>query len=177
LKVNYIGVVAAVMALISLVLPWWTMAISATIGHETASGDLSIYLYQTRFSGIEVSEAVFLNMWFGTAALILLVIGGIAGIVGSLIIGKKGKILLAVTGILSLLSIIIFVVGLQNELSTNPPLPVDQLVGLFSSGSFTFMEESLQYFTYLSLGFWLALVAAILAFVSMLKHSKLESEK
>lgn len=177
MKVDYLGVVTAIIALISLILPWWTMTISATIGGVTASGDWSIYLYQTRVSGTEVSKAVFLNMWFGTAALILLVIGSIAGIVGSLIIGKKGKILLAVTGILSLLSIIIFAVGLQNELSTNPLLPSDQLVGLFSSGSFTFMEKSLQYFTYLSLGFWLALVAVIMSFISSIKHSTIKPEE
>lgn len=174
MKINYIGSVAAIIALISLVLPWWTMTISATIGHETATGDLLIYLYKVTISGTEVS----MNLWFGTAALILLVIGGITGIVGSVIIVKKGKILLVVTGALALLSIIIFAIGLQNELSKAPPIPDFPLIGLFSSGTFTYVDETpMQYFTYLTLGFWLALVAAILAFVSMLKHSKLKLEE
>jgi len=44
-------------------------------------------------------------------------------------------------------------------------------VGLFSSGSFTLMgQTSMDYSSYLTFGFWLALVAAIIAFVSSLKH-------
>jgi hypothetical protein len=46
-------------------------------------------------------------------------------------------------------------------------------VGLFYRDSWSFMGVSMDYSSYLSVGFWLALVAAILAFlafISLLKH-------
>jgi len=90
--------------------------------------------------------------------------------VGSLIVGKNGKMILVIAGILALLSIIIFAVGLQGEFSdlTAAGYPGD--IGLFSSGSWSFMGATMDYSTYLTFGFWLALVAAILAFISLVKH-------
>jgi hypothetical protein len=42
---------------------------------------------------------------------------------------------------------------------------------LFSSGSYSFMgAASMSYSAYLTFGFWLALIAAVLAFISTLKH-------
>lgn len=78
--------------------------------------------------------------------------------------------ILIVAGILALLSIIIFAAGLQGELSKAPPVSGFPEVGLFSSGSWSFMGASMDYSSYLSFGFWLALIAAILAFISLLKH-------
>ena len=134
------------------------------------SADLSVYPYQATAEAMGVSQTVAMELWFGWAALVLIVIAGIAGIVGSLIVGKTGKTILVVAGIFALLSVLIFAVGLQGELSKAAPVPGYPVVGLFSSGSYSFMGTSMDYSTYLSFGFWLALIAAILAFISLLKH-------
>ena len=85
------------------------------------SAGVSIYPYQATASAMGASAIVTMELWFGWAALAFIVITGIAGIVGSLIVGKNGKIILTVAGILALLSIIIFAIGLQNELSKGSP--------------------------------------------------------
>ncbi|KPV61710.1 MAG: hypothetical protein AOA66_1680 [Candidatus Bathyarchaeota archaeon BA2] len=170
MKINYIGVVATVIAFISLALPWWTMTTSAEAIGIKVSADVSVYPHQARASAMGVARTVAMELWFGWVALALIVIAGVTGIVGSVIIGKTGKMILIVAGILTLLFILIFAAGLQNELSKAAPVPGLPTVGLFSSGSWTFMGTTMDYSTYLSFGFWLALVAAIIAFISLLKH-------
>lgn len=170
MKVNYIGIVTGIVAFISLVLPWWTMSASAGFEGITMSADVSIYPHQATASAMGMSATVAMDLWFGQAALALIIIAGIAAIVGSLIIGKTGKMVLIVAGILALLSIIIFAAGLQVELSKAPPVSFFPEVGLFSSGSWGYFGASFEYSTYLSFGFWLALIAAIIAFISLSKH-------
>jgi hypothetical protein len=148
---------------------------------ETMSVEVSVYTYDARASvkamEVETSESIVdgFSIWYGYTPLALMVIAGVAGIVGSLMVGKNGKILLAVTGALTLLSVIIFAAGLQSELSklteaTGGTLPSLPEVGLFSSGSYSFMGVSMDYSSYLTFGFWLALIAAIIAFISVSKH-------
>ena len=171
MKINYIGIVAGIIAFISLLLPWWVMSMSAeTIGIEV-SNDVSVYPHQATTSTMGMSATVAMELWYGQAALVLIVIAGIAAIVGSLIIGKTGKMILIVAGILGVLSIIIFAAGLQGELSKAPPVSGYPSVDLFSSGSSSgFSGMRIYYSSYLTFGFWLALVATILAFISPLKH-------
>ncbi len=141
------------------------------------SSDVSIYPHQATASAMGTSATVAVDLWFGQAALALIVIAGIAAIVGSLIIGKTGKMILTVAGILALLSIIIFAAGLQGELSKAPPVSGFPEVGLFSSGSWSFIGgASMNYQSYLSFGFWLALIAAIIAFISLGKHPTVPPE-
>ncbi|MEM2568143.1 MAG: hypothetical protein QXH20_06730 [Candidatus Bathyarchaeia archaeon] len=100
------------------------------------------------------------------------------GILGSIISGKRT--ILTIGGILALLSVIIFAVGLQSELSqgmsippmgTGTPIQLPAL-GLFSSGTFSFMGATANYSTYLSFGFWLALIAAIIMLAAIKKAEK-----
>jgi len=140
------------------------------------SSDVSISPHQATASAMGTSATVTVDLWFGQAAIALIVIAGIAAIVGSLIIGKTGKMILTVAGILALLSILIFAVGLQGELSKAPPVSGFPEVGLFSSGSWSFMGASVNYQSYLSFGFWLALIAAIIAFISLGKHPTVPPE-
>jgi len=168
LKPNYIGIIAGILAFISIALPWWTMVQSAT----GMSGDASIYLYQAKATytvggtsmTIDLTNppapATALNIWYSWAALALVIIGGVLVIVGS--ITALGKKLLLGGGVLVLIAIIVFAVGLQNELS-KPFLETGPTVGLFSSGNYL----GYDYSTYLSFGFWVALVSAILGFVSI----------
>ncbi|MEM3823502.1 MAG: hypothetical protein QXH87_01065, partial [Candidatus Bathyarchaeia archaeon] len=148
------------------------------------SVDVSIYPYKgtvsTSMMGIPISLDIPMNVWYCWVALVLIVVGGILGILGS-IMHVREKMVLAAGGALALLSILIFAVGLQSELSSgmSTPLPMGmgtlQLpeLGLFSSGSFIFMDVPINYSTYLSFGFWLALVAAILMFVAIKKAEEI----
>ena len=145
MKPNYIGIVGGILAFISLALPWWTAS--------TIVGNVDLYLYQmtTPVGGFTLPAE---ELWYCWTALALGVIGGLLGIVGS--VTAYGKKLLVGGGALALLSIIIFAAGLQMHLSG-----LEAPFGLFSSGE--------GYSTYLSYGFWLALVAAIIMFVATRK--------
>lgn len=132
--------------------------------------DLSVNLYQARASALGISVAADLSLWYGWAALALIVIGGILGILDSVKFGKRK--LIAIGGVLVLLSAVIFAAGLQMELSKAPPAEDFPMVNLFSSGSYDSESAgvSMNYSSYLSFGFWLAIVAAfIMLFVSMKK--------
>jgi hypothetical protein len=168
LKPNYIGIIGGILAFVSLALPWWTMTMSSTLMGLTYSVDVSVYPYQARASALGFSTTVAMELWFGWVALALIVLGGVLGLVGSLMLAK-GKMLIAVGGILALLSVIVFAVGLQIELSKTAPLEEGPMVGLFSSGSYNLMEISMNYSTYLSFGFWIALIAAIIMLIAAKK--------
>jgi len=148
LKINYIGIVAGIIAIISIALPWWT--VSYEVG-----GSGSLNLWGVSNGGTEVR----FEWWFTSAAFAFLIIGGILGIVGSVIVGKRGKLILLGAGALSILSLIIFVAGFVSHEDWSQ-------YTIFGSGTLF----GVDYTSYLSFGFWLALVAAILAFVSTLKH-------
>ena len=121
MKINYIGIVAGIIAFVSLALPWWTMTVSGEAMGTEIGADVSVYPYKATAHAHEDAgtwnEPVNMDLWFGWVALVLIGEAGIAGIVGSVIVGKIGKIILIVAGILALLSIIIFVAGLQYNLS------------------------------------------------------------
>lgn len=152
MKLNYIGIIGAILAFVSIALPWWTVSIT----YETVSGSIDLYLYQMT----AVGGATFLPMaelWFCWTALALIIISGLLGIVGS--VTKYSKMMYIGGGVLALLSIIIFVGGLQDKLSAT-----GGYIGIFTSTS--------MYSTYLTYGFWLALVAMILMFVAIIIKPK-----
>lgn len=158
MKINYIGIVAGILAFISIALPWWTMTFTG--------GDYTVSLYQAKGTagGVTVDltnlppPAKSLNIWYSWAGLALMAIGGILLIVGS--VTSMGKKLLAGGGALGLIAIIIFAVGLQMDISNIS----DGMVGLFSAPT-----GASAYLTY---GFWLALVSFILGFVAFAMHPK-----
>ena len=164
MKPNYIGIIGGILVFASLALPWWTLSMSSSLMGFSFSVDLSVYPYQARVSAIGVSSTAEIGLWYGWVALALVVLGGLSGIVGS-VRSDKAK-MLVVGGVLALLSIIIFALGLQMELSKAPPAPNFPGVGLFSTGSYNFEGTSMNYSTYLSFGFWLVLVAAVVMFVA-----------
>lgn len=163
MKLNYLGIVGGILAFISIGGSWWTMTLMIKISAtevNVVSGDL--FLYEARTGGLPAGLPIELG-WFSWAALALVIIGGILGIAGSLWIVERvtkfSKKLLLGSGALALLSMVIFAVGLQMLLSTVPGF------GLFSDGSFL----GNSYSTGLSIGFWLALVAAIITFAASRK--------
>jgi hypothetical protein len=175
LRLNYIGIVGGILAFISLALPWWTLTLSAM----GMSVNVSAYPYKATASFMGLSMDIPMEAWYGSAALVLIILGGILGILGS-VMPAKGKSILAIGGVLALLSIIIFAAGLQGELSKGLTIPSPTTggsslplpeIGLFSSGTWTMpgVPVPMNYTSYLSFGFWLALVAAIIIFAAIKK--------
>lgn len=168
MKPNYIGIVGGILAFISLALPWWTMSMSSSIMTMSYSVDVSVYPYQAKASAMGMSITFTMELWFGWVALVLVVLGGLLGILGSLLSNQRKRLLIS-GSVLALLSIVIFAIGLQNELSKAPVVPGFPTVGLFSSSSYDYLGASMNYSTYLSFGFWLALVAAIIMFIASMR--------
>lgn len=168
MKPNYIGIVGGILAFISLALPWWTMSMSSSIMTMSYSVDVSVYPYQAKASAMGMSITFTMELWFGWVALVLVVLGGLLGILGSLLSNQRKRLLIS-GGVLALLSIVIFAIGLQNELLKAPVVPGFPTVGLFSSSSYDYLGASMNYSTYLSFGFWLALVAAIIMFIASMR--------
>jgi hypothetical protein len=161
LKANIIGLVGGILAFVSLALPWWTMSVSSF----GISMDVSVYPYMAGMSGLDLSAGI--SLWYGWVALALIIVGGLLGIVGSL---KPDKAkMLSVGGALALVSIIIFAVGLQLDFSSIPSTEGSPALALFGGSSVSVSGYDISYFAYLSFGFWIALVAAIVMFIASRK--------
>jgi len=172
LHVNWVGIVAAITAFISSLVPWWTMTVAHRWLDSGFRGDLFIYLYIVEFvsllEGVEQPTMSLLYCWIAFA--IILSAGSLI-LIGSMIAKKSGKTVIIVAAALILLSVVIFGAGLSIELSQVTPSPDLPKVGFLSSGSFTFMGMPyFNYSTYPTFGFWVALVSAILAFASSIVH-------
>jgi hypothetical protein len=161
LKPNIIGIVGGILAFISLALPWWTMSVSSF----GISVGVSVYPYMAGASEIGLSTGI--SLWYGWVALTLIIVGGLLGIVGSVKPDKRK--LLLVGGVLALVSIIIFAVGLQLDFLSIPSTEVSPALALFGGSSISVSGYDISYFAYLSFGFWIALVAAIVMFVASRK--------
>jgi hypothetical protein len=157
LKANYIGIVGVIIAFISLALPWWTASYSISYLGVGTTFTSNWYLYNAGTYGTGM------NLWYDWVALLLVVLAGILGLAGSIM--QNGKKILIGGGLLGVLAIIIFPVGLQNDLSTNKAP-----YGLFSNTSVSALGYS--YSTYLSFGFWLALVSAIIMLIAAMRTTK-----
>ena len=172
MRPNYIGIVGVAIIFISLLLPWWTMAISWTsnIGKTQISGSQSIdvYPYKSGFNTGLVTLPVALNLQ-GTFVILLLVMGSLLGILGSLV-GRGGSVALAIGGLLSLLSAIVFGVNMILELSRPEVLAAEvPRVALFSTGTLS-GAYTRSYYAYLSFGFWLVVAGGIILFAATRKN-------
>jgi len=137
---------------VSVVLPWWT----ATT--PTQLYNISIYLYRESWDARgDYFDSP--NIWYCQYALILLIIAGLTALVGS-IVSYRFRGILAVGGSLASASLVIFATGLQNSLSQSFP----KSIGLFSN------IQGIT--TYLTFGFWTALVATILMFAAIIRRPK-----
>jgi hypothetical protein len=168
LKLNIIGIVGVIILFISLALPWWTMILSPSGSNAGYSGNVAIYPYQAiaSLSPAGSSLVIRTDFWYGWVALAFVILGGLLGIAGSLLRGAR--MLLVGGGLLALLSIIIFAVGLQSDLSNSNFAEMWPALSLFANGTF----EGYAYTTYLSFGFWLALAATIIMLFASLKKPK-----
>jgi hypothetical protein len=167
LRINYVGIIASAIAFSSLLFPWWTLRMSIPSGvTELAEERISVYPYQvaTETVVLDFPDSVPMNLWFGWVAFVLIVAAGAVGIIGSFLAGKIGKTILLASGILSVLSIAVFATGIQIELTKASPI-VGFPVNLFTTSTSLGITSS---YYYLDIGFWVALIGAILAFVSIL---------
>lgn len=158
MKPRYLGIIGAIIAFISYALPWWTTTVSLGASY-------SLYVNEAA-----ATFPASMSLWYAWTALAVIVIGAVLAILGSLV--ESTRLILLVGAVLTLLSVVIFAVGLQNQLSNlgssfwGLTLPGGPAVGLFSSGSYS----GVDYTTYLSFGFWLALIGAILMLVACRKR-------
>lgn len=165
LRPSYLGIIGGILAFISLVLPWWAVSISSSAMGNIFSDQATLYLYQAKVSILGISTGAS-NPWYASTALAFLVLSGLLGLTGSVIANGR-RIVLALGGILALFSIIVFAAGLQNDISNGAVGGYPTGASLFSSGSYSLLGMPISYSAYLSFGFWLALVAAILMFAAL----------
>jgi len=137
LKLNAVALIAAILAFISIVLPWYSDSVS----------NYSLLDFFNIASSVGFAGGTVLIL----ATLVLIVIGGLIGLFSSFVIGKTGKRLLIVGGVLVILSPIVFAVRVMD-------------VGLPLFGSYGGAS------VYVSFGFFLAIIAAIVTFFSTGKH-------
>jgi hypothetical protein len=164
-KLNYLGILGAIVAFASLTMPWWNITAIIPImglGNSTAI-DFPLYLYSTSASIIvnPSTLVVSLDLWFCWVTLPLVASAAIFAIVGSIAIGKGNRILL-VGGVVGLFSIVIFAIGLQTELSA-----LGSGLNLFTIASGLWGRLT----AYLSYGFWAALLAAVAMLVAATRGS------
>jgi hypothetical protein len=185
LKVNHLGIVGGILAFVSLLLPWWTMSggqytTVASVMLPDFSGQAYVFLFHAMAivttDGTPFSEPVLMNLWFGWTALALVFISGLLALAGSLTKRtQRRRILLALGGILIISSIIVFPVGMQNQISDGTwalGFPTEPDIGLFSIGTHKLNAfKSENYLSYLSFGFWLALVAGVMMFIALRRRS------
>ena len=188
--INKFGVIAVILVVISLFLPWWEMYISArwTVQEVTVVQRVNIWVYPYRVTTKNYPvQAIPLNVLiFGLFSLCFLIGGLVLGIAGSFHSVRKKEMFIS-SGALILFSVITFIVGLHYELKIMAAssllfttgygcrlVPCPE-IDLFSTGFFIHEDTSINYSTYLSIGFWLAIIAAIINFVA-LKKQPLESE-
>lgn len=151
------------MAFVSLLMPWWTVTATVPViglGNSTAI-DFPMYLYATS-TGVLAnppSQVVIFDLWFCWIALALVTLAGILAIVGSTVTGR-GKLILLIGGVVALLSIVLFAIGLETELSAT-----GSGLDLFKTASGTWGTLT----AYLSFGFWGALVAGATMLVAAMR--------
>jgi len=161
LKPRYLGIAGAIIAFISYALPWWTFSQTGLAGFPS---EASLYINEAA-----ANFPASMNLWYAWTALVLVIVAATFGIIGSLL--QSTRIVLLVGGVFAIIAVVIFAGGLQNQLSYLGSsfwgVSEAPTINLFSSGSFSYLAiYTIDYTTYLSFGFWLALIGAILMFIA-----------
>jgi hypothetical protein len=168
-KINYLAIIAGVVALASLVLPWFVGGFDTNGVHM----EFTAYLYQITGVVNNVSQTTFVSIWFGWAAIAFLLIAAVNSLTGSLIVGKKGQLLILSAGIFAILSMVVFGAGIVNSdfvsSDLNPRYTISYFPNTFglTDAQIDDMYDSSWSINY---GFWLALVVGIIAFASLITH-------
>jgi hypothetical protein len=107
LRPSIAGIVGAVICIIGLALPWWTL--SRTLDKVPASIDF--FLYRTTITGTGLTQSGQAMYWVGLIAITFLITGIIVALVGSITFDRR-PMLLAIGGLLVLTSAIFFPLAL-----------------------------------------------------------------
>lgn len=185
--INKFGVIAVIFCVISLFLPWWEMYASASRTVEKAtievvSVNIWVYPYQVSAKNYPAWAIPFNVFPFGFFALGLLIGGVMLGIAGSVLFSDM-KELLFLSELFILGSIIMFILWLYLELIVMASsrlmfnftdgqyrlVPCSQ-IGIFSDVSFIYNDTTISYSTFLSIGFWLTIISAIIMFIALKKQ-------
>jgi len=168
-KINYLAVIAGAVALASLFLPWFMGGFDTSDVHM----EFTAYLFQIVGVVNNVSQTTFVSVWFGWAAIALLLIGAVNSFAGSLIIGKRGQVLILSAGIFALLSMVVFGAGLVNSDFVSSDLNPRYTISYFPN-TFGLTDAQIDDWYHsswsINYGFWLALAAGIIAFASLITH-------
>jgi len=163
-KLNYVGILGGIVGLASLIMPWWTQSAVVPVvglGNMTAI-EFPLYLYESS-AGLLAnppSQVIALDLWFSWLTLALVALAALLAIVGSTVPGR-GRIMLVVGGLAALISLVVFGIGLQNELTRT-----GSGLDLFKTTSGAWGTLT----TYPSFGFWATLMAAATMLVAATRH-------
>lgn len=157
---NLLGVVSAVLAFASLALPWWVITVSSST-YTYGLGTLKFYPWGVT-GGWAVMGGYGLAIY---SALVLMAVSGVLGLTGGLRTKNRGRTFVLAAAITAILAVVVFPVAMQSFISDT----FISVNSLFYSGMYA---EGYTASAYLSLGFWLALVSAIIAFLAYLGYPK-----
>ncbi len=181
---NYLGVIAGIVAFVSVFLPWFTIELWTT--NLSSTMNFTSNLYQLTGTVEGVTKSMFLLVWFNAGALILMLITGLLCIVSSIFANRRRRTaLLFVSCVCALLAMAIFGYGLANSSFAVEELNPGYTISQFSENSFGLSAEQSMQNTYdyswqIGIGFWLALTVVILSLLAVLneriaqKHLKMK---
>jgi uncharacterized membrane protein len=175
LKVNYIGIIAGIIAFASLFLSWFTIKLWTENLNSTM--EFAANLFQLTGTVEGVTKTISLTVWFNVGALILMMISGLACLVGSTVVERRRTMILIVSCVLPLIAMAVFGFGLANSSLAVERINPGYTISQFPEGSFGLsaeqsMQRSYDYSWAIGIGFWFALIAAILALVAALVSRK-----
>lgn len=170
-KINYLALIAGILALVTLALPWFNGAFKG----ETNDMQFTASLYQISGTVNGTSESTIALVWFGLVSIAFLVVSAVASFAGSVFVGKRGQMLILFGGILALLSMAVFGAGMLNSdfanMDLNPAYTLSYFPDNFGLTAQQIDADWYHYSWSLNVGFWMALVTGIIGFASLVVHN------
>lgn len=175
MKINYLALVAAILAIAGLALPWFTFTMTAP--YDNINAAFTVYLYQIQGTINGVSATAFANVWFVFGGLALAAVTVVCCFAGAFLAGRKGQVLLLLAGIVALLSMVAFGGGLLMSDYIRTALEPGAVMAFFPNNALGITTDTAMNAFYnniewwLGYGFWVTIGTAILAFVAAVAPS------
>ena len=133
--------------------------------------NFSANLYQLTGTVEGVTKSMFLFVWFTVSAFVLMAATAAGCLVAGLVNAKKRTFLLVLCGCFALIAMVVFAGGLASSNFAVERLNPGYTISQFPEGTFRLsaeqsMQNSYDYSWAIGIGFWLPLIAALLAIVS-----------
>jgi hypothetical protein len=175
LKLNYLGIIAGIVAFVSLFLPWFTIELWT----RNLSNPMNFVagLYQLTGTVEGVAKSIFLVLWFNGGAFILMLIAGLLSLAAGIFIKKHQEMIFLGSCALALIAIGIFGYGLINSNFAIAEINPGYVISQFPEGSFGMSADESMLYSYdyswtMGMGFWLALASAVLTLLAALMSKK-----